>query len=98
MCTWAPGLRRGLAERSNDWIYPHLDVAPSAWSPSPAATSTRTAWSGGPQPAARELLLAQSSTGLHHEDEHHVEYAKKRTRDPRRAFDYLYAPSPASAC
>ncbi len=93
MSTWGA---RGFAEvwlnPSNDWIYPHLDVAAermvelAARYPEADGLHRRAL-----AQAARELLLAQSSdwafimkTGTT------VEYAKKRTRDHIARFTHLY--------
>jgi len=93
MSAWgAEGYAGVWLNQSNDWIYPHLDVAAERM----VELARRH---GAPSPlerraldqAARELLLAQSSdwafimkTGTM------VEYAKKRTRDHIARFDYLY--------
>ena len=93
MCTWgAKGFAEVWLNPTNDWIYPHLDVA-----------AERMVELAGRYPeadglhrraldqAARELLLAQSSdwafimkTGTT------VEYANKRTQDHIARFTYLY--------
>jgi 1,4-alpha-glucan branching enzyme len=77
---------------SNDWIYPHLDMAAERMvelavrheAPSPLETRALNL-------AARELLLAQASdwpfimtTGTA------VDYAKRRVRDHVARFTYLY--------
>ncbi len=93
MCTWgAKGYAEVWLNQTNDWIYPHLDVAAERMvelarrfeTPSPLERRAL-------DQAARELLLAQSSdwafimkTGTT------VEYAKKRTRDHIARFTYLY--------
>jgi len=77
---------------SNDWIYPHLDMAAermvelAARFDAPTALEKRAL-----AQAARELMLAQSSdwpfimtTGTA------VEYAKRRVRDHLARFTYLY--------
>jgi 1,4-alpha-glucan branching enzyme len=77
---------------SNDWIYPHLDVAAermvelAARFEAPAAVEQRAL-----NQAARELMLAQASdwpfimtTGTA------VDYAKRRVRDHIARFTYLY--------
>jgi len=93
MSTWGA---RGYADvwlnPSNDWIYPHLEVAAERM----VELARRFPQADGLErralnQAARELLLAQSSdwafimkTGTT------VEYAKKRTRDHIARFTYLY--------
>jgi 1,4-alpha-glucan branching enzyme len=93
MSAWgAHGYAGVWLNETNDWIYPHLDVAAERMvelarrhdAPSPRERRAI-------DQAARELLLAQSSdwafimkTGTM------VEYAKKRTRDHIARFDYLY--------
>jgi 1,4-alpha-glucan branching enzyme len=93
MCTWgAKGYADVWLNPTNDWIYPHLEMAAERMvelarrHPSPDALHERAL-----NQAARELLLAQSSdwafimkTGTT------VEYAKKRTRDHIARFTYLY--------
>ena len=94
MCTWgAKGYAEVWLNPSNDWIYPHLDMAAERmvelarrYPSSPDDLERRAL-----NQAARELLLAQSSdwafimkTGTT------VEYAKKRTRDHIARFTYLY--------
>jgi 1,4-alpha-glucan branching enzyme len=77
---------------SNDWIYPHLDMAAermvelAARYEAPSALEKRAL-----DQAARELMLAQASdwpfimtTGTA------VEYAKRRVRDHVARFTYLY--------
>src|SRR5688572_22664579 len=93
MCTWGA---RGFAEvwlnPSNDWIYPHLEVAAERMVELarryPDADELRRR---ALNQAARELLLAQASdwafimkTGTT------VEYARKRTQDHIARFTYLY--------
>jgi len=93
MSAWgAEGYAGVWLNESNEWIYPHLDVAAERmvdlarrdYAPAPLERRALAQ-------AARELLLAQSSdwafimkTGTM------VEYAKKRTRDHVARFDYLY--------
>jgi 1,4-alpha-glucan branching enzyme len=93
MCTWGA---RGFAEvwlnPSNDWIYPHLEVAAERM----VELAHRYPQADGLHrraldQAARELLLAQASdwafimkTGTT------VEYAKKRTQDHIARFTHLY--------
>ncbi len=93
MCTWvAAGYAEVWLNASNDWIYPHLDMAAERMVElarryeQPNDLERRAL-----NQAARELLLAQSSdwafimkTGTT------VDYAKKRTRDHVARFDYLY--------
>jgi 1,4-alpha-glucan branching enzyme len=93
MCTWgAKGYADVWLNPTNDWIYPHLDMAAERM-----VELARRFEAPGPLEAralgqaARELLLAQSSdwafimkTGTT------VEYAKKRTRDHIARFTYLY--------
>ena len=93
MCTWgAKGYADVWLNPTNDWIYPHLEMAAERMvdlarrHPSPDDLHRRAL-----NQAARELLLAQSSdwafimkTGTT------VEYAKKRTRDHIARFTYLY--------
>jgi len=93
MCTWgADGYAEVWLNASNDWIYPHLDMAAERMvelarrfeHPSPLE------WRALNQ-AARELLLAQSSDwAFIMKTNTTVEYAKKRTRDHIARFDYLY--------
>ena len=93
MSTWGA---RGFAEvwlnPSNDWIYPHLDMAAERMVELarryPEADGLRRR---ALDQAARELLLAQASdwafimkTGTT------VEYAKKRTQDHVARFTHLY--------
>jgi 1,4-alpha-glucan branching enzyme len=93
LSTWgAEGYSAVWLNGSNDWIYPHLDMAADRMVElarryeCPVPRERRAL-----NQAARELLLAQSSdwafimkTGTM------VEYAKKRTRDHIARFDYLY--------
>jgi 1,4-alpha-glucan branching enzyme len=93
MCTWgAKGFAEVWLNPSNDWIYPHLEMAAERMIElarkfeSPNDLERRAL-----SQAARELLLAQASdwafimkTGTT------VEYAKKRTRDHVARFTYLY--------
>jgi 1,4-alpha-glucan branching enzyme len=93
MSTWgAQGYSEVWLNTSNDWMYPHLDMAAERMVElarrfaHPAEFERRALDQG-----ARELLLAQSSdwafimkTGTT------VEYAKKRFRDHIARFDYLY--------
>ena len=93
MCTWgAKGFAEVWLNPSNDWIYPHLEMASERMVElarrfeSPGDLERRAL-----DQAARELLLAQASdwafimkTGTT------VEYAKKRTRDHVARFTYLY--------
>ena len=93
LSTWGA---RGYAEvwlnESNDWIYPHLDVAAERM-----VEIARGHDAPGPlerralDQAARELLLAQSSDwAFILKTNTMVEYARKRTRDHVARFDYLY--------
>ena len=93
MCTWgAKGFAEVWLNPSNDWIYPHLEMAAERMVElarrfeTPSDLERRAL-----NQAARELLLAQASdwafimkTGTT------VEYAKKRTRDHVARFTYLY--------
>jgi 1,4-alpha-glucan branching enzyme len=93
MCTWgAKGYADVWLNPTNDWIYPHLEMAAERMVglarryDHPDELHRRAL-----NQAARELLLAQSSdwafimkTGTT------VEYAKKRTRDHIARFTYLY--------
>jgi len=93
MCTWgASGFAEVWLNPSNDWIYPHLEVAAERMvelarrHPDPDALRRRAL-----NQAARELLLAQASdwafimkTGTT------VEYARKRTQDHVARFTHLY--------
>jgi 1,4-alpha-glucan branching enzyme len=93
MCTWgAKGYADVWLNPTNDWIYPHLDMAAERMVElarrfeAPTDLERRAL-----NQAARELLLAQSSdwafimkTGTT------VEYAKKRTRDHVARFTYLH--------
>jgi 1,4-alpha-glucan branching enzyme len=93
MCTWgAKGFAEVWLNPSNDWIYPHLEMAAERMIElarkfeGPNDLERRAL-----RQAARELLLAQASdwafimkTGTT------VEYAKKRTRDHVARFTYLY--------
>jgi 1,4-alpha-glucan branching enzyme len=93
MCTWgAKGYAEVWLNPSNDWIYPHLEMAAERM----VALAHRFPNAEGLErralnQAARELLLAQASdwafimkTGTT------VAYAKKRTRDHVARFTYLY--------
>ena len=93
MCTWgAQGYAEVWLNGSNDWIYPHLDVAGERM----VELARRYEHAGGVEgralnQAARELLLAQSSDwAFIMKTNTTVEYAKKRTRDHVARFDYLY--------
>jgi 1,4-alpha-glucan branching enzyme len=93
LSTWgAKGYADVWLNPSNDWIYPHLDMAAERMvelarrftSPSPLERRALNQ-------AGRELMLAQSSdwpfimtTGTA------VEYAKRRVRDHVARFTYLY--------
>ncbi len=93
MSTWgAKGYADVWLNPTNDWIYPHLEMAAERMVDlarryeHPTEVQRRAL-----NQAARELLLAQSSdwafimkTGTT------VEYAKKRTRDHIARFTYLY--------
>jgi 1,4-alpha-glucan branching enzyme len=93
MCTWgAKGFAEVWLNPSNDWIYPHLEMAAERMVelaqryPEAEGVPRRAL-----DQAARELLLAQASdwafimkTGTT------VEYAKKRTQDHVARFTYLY--------
>jgi 1,4-alpha-glucan branching enzyme len=93
MCTWgAQGYAEVWLNASNDWIYPHLDMAAERMVElarryqQPSAIEWRAL-----NQAARELLLAQSSDwAFIMKTNTTVEYAKKRTRDHIARFDYLY--------
>ena len=93
MCTWgAQGYAEVWLNGSNDWIYPHLDVAGERM----VELARRHEHPDGLEgralnQAARELLLAQSSDwAFIMKTNTTVEYAKKRTRDHVARFDYLY--------
>jgi 1,4-alpha-glucan branching enzyme len=94
MCTWgAAGYAEVWLNGSNDWIYPHLDMAAERMVElarryeRPSDERERRALNQ----AARELLLAQSSDwAFIMKTNTTVEYAKKRTRDHIARFDYLY--------
>jgi predicted glycosyl hydrolase (DUF1957 family) len=93
MCTWgADGYAEVWLNGSNDWIYPHLDMAAERM----VELVRRHEQPGGLErralnQAARELLLAQSSDwAFIMKTNTTVEYAKKRTRDHVARFDYLY--------
>jgi 1,4-alpha-glucan branching enzyme len=93
MCTWgAQGFADVWLNPSNDWIYPHLEVAAERMVELarryPDADPLRRR---ALNQAARELLLAQASdwafilkTGTT------VEYARKRTQDHVARFTHLY--------
>jgi 1,4-alpha-glucan branching enzyme len=93
MCTGgASGYAEVWLNASNDWIYPHLDMAAERMVElarrfeQPSAVEWRAL-----NQAARELLLAQSSDwAFIMKTNTTVEYAKKRTRDHIARFDYLY--------
>ena len=93
MCTWgAQGYGEVWLNGSNDWIYPHLDMAAERMVElarryeHPDDLERRAL-----NQAARELLLAQSSDwAFIMKTNTTVEYAKKRTRDHVARFDYLY--------
>ncbi|OFV87488.1 MAG: glycoside hydrolase [Acidobacteria bacterium RBG_16_70_10] len=93
MCTWgAAGYAEVWLNGSNDWIYPHLDMAAERMVEiarryeQPGALEGRAL-----NQAGRELLLAQSSDwAFIMKTNTTVEYAKKRTRDHIARFDYLY--------
>ena len=93
MCTWgAAGYAEVWLNGSNDWIYPHLDMAAERMveiagrHEQPGALERRAL-----NQAGRELLLAQSSDwAFIMKTNTTVEYAKKRTRDHIARFDYLY--------
>jgi 1,4-alpha-glucan branching enzyme len=93
MCTWgAAGYAEVWLNASNDWIYPHLDMAAERMVElarrfeHPNELERRAL-----NQAARELLLAQSSDwAFIMKTNTTVEYAKKRTRDHIARFDYLY--------
>jgi 1,4-alpha-glucan branching enzyme len=93
MCTWgAQGYAEVWLNGSNDWIYPHLDMAAERMvelarrHDQPSALERRAL-----NQAARELLLAQSSDwAFIMKTNTTVEYAKRRTRDHIARFDYLY--------
>lgn len=93
MCTWgAQGYAEVWLNGSNDWIYPHLDVAAERM----VELARRYEHPSGLErraldQAARELLLAQSSDwAFIMKTNTTVEYAKKRTRDHVARLDYLY--------
>jgi 1,4-alpha-glucan branching enzyme len=93
MCTWgAQGYAEVWLNASNDWIYPHLDMAGERM----VELARCHEHAGGLEgralnQAARELLLAQSSDwAFIMKTNTMVEYAKKRTRDHVARFDYLY--------
>ncbi len=93
MCTWgASGYAEVWLNGSNDWIYPHLDMAAERMVElarryeHPNDLERRAL-----DQAARELLLAQSSDwAFIMKTNTTVEYAKKRTRDHVARLDYLY--------
>jgi len=93
MCTWgAQGYAEVWLNASNDWIYPHLDMAAERMVElarryeQPSAVEWRAL-----NQAARELLLAQSSDwAFIMKTNTTVEYANKRTRDHIARFTYLY--------
>jgi 1,4-alpha-glucan branching enzyme len=93
MCTWgADGYADVWLNASNDWIYPHLDMAAERMVELARRYEHPDAfeWRALNQ-AARELLLAQSSDwAFIMKTNTTVEYAKKRTRDHVARFDYLY--------
>jgi len=93
MCTWgADGYAEVWLNASNDWIYPHLDMAAERMVELARRYErpSETEWRALNQ-AARELLLAQSSDwAFIMKTNTTVEYAKKRTRDHIARFDYLY--------
>ncbi len=93
MCTWgAAGYAEVWLNGSNDWIYPHLDMAAERMVELARRYEHASAvdWRALNQ-AARELLLAQSSDwAFIMKTNTTVEYAKKRTRDHIARFDYLY--------
>jgi 1,4-alpha-glucan branching enzyme len=93
MCTWgAQGYAEVWLNGSNDWIYPHLDMAAERM----VALARRFETPSGRErraldQAGRELLLAQSSDwAFIMKTNTTVEYAKKRTRDHIARFDYLF--------
>jgi len=93
MCTWgAQGYAEVWLNGSNDWIYPHLDVAGERMVELARRYEHADGLAGrGLNQAARELLLAQSSDwAFIMKTNTTVEYAKKRTRDHVARFDYLY--------
>jgi 1,4-alpha-glucan branching enzyme len=93
MCTWgASGYAEVWLNASNDWIYPHLDMAAERMVELARRYEqpNELEWRALNQ-AARELLLAQSSDwAFIMKTNTTVEYAKKRTRDHIARFDYLY--------
>jgi 1,4-alpha-glucan branching enzyme len=93
MCTWgAAGYAEVWLNASNDWIYPHLDMAAERMVELARRydITSELEWRALNQ-AARELLLAQSSDwAFIMKTNTTVEYAKKRTRDHIARFDYLY--------
>ena len=93
MCTWgATGYAEVWLNASNDWIYPHLDMAAERMVELARRyeITSELEWRALNQ-AARELLLAQSSDwAFIMKTNTTVEYAKKRTRDHIARFDYLY--------
>jgi 1,4-alpha-glucan branching enzyme len=93
MSTWgAQGYSEVWLNTSNDWMYPHLDMAAERM----VELARRFDDPGGLErraldQAARELLLAQSSDwAFIMKTDTTVEYAKKRFRDHIARFDYLY--------
>jgi 1,4-alpha-glucan branching enzyme len=93
MCTWgAEGYAEVWLNASNDWIYPHLDMAAERMVELAHRyhQPSQLEWRALNQ-AARELLLAQSSDwAFIMKTNTTVEYAKKRTRDHIARIDYLY--------
>jgi 1,4-alpha-glucan branching enzyme len=93
MCTWgAAGYAEVWLNASNDWIYPHLDMAAERMVELARRyeITSELEWRALNQ-AARELVLAQSSDwAFIMKTNTTVEYAKKRTRDHIARFDYLY--------
>jgi 1,4-alpha-glucan branching enzyme len=93
MCTWgAAGYAEVWLNASNDWIYPHLDMAAERMVELARRydITSELEWRALNQ-AARELVLAQSSDwAFIMKTNTTVEYAKKRTRDHVARFDYLY--------
>lgn len=93
LCTWgAKGYAEVWLNPSNDWIYPHLEMAAERMVElarrfeHPSDLERRAL-----NQAARELLLAQSSDwAFIMKTNTTVEYAKKRTRDHIARFTYLH--------
>ena len=94
MCTWgAKGYAEVWLNPSNDWIYPHLEMAAERMVE--LARRFRSAGRPGaarPQPGRpRAAAGAGLGLGLHHEDGHHGRVREEAHARPRRA---LHLPLP----